>query len=134
MHSPPSEWNLERRAREGVRAQLERLHSQQQTVTTFSYEDAQRVSSMAQSFIMHPYWDRVAKMLSGTIQSETEQLLSGSDKQDINRASVAICRKVLQMPFIDIEQGRMVEEMYQKSKTKRGAARGGEARGGVTNV
>jgi hypothetical protein len=89
---------------------------------------------MAQSFIMHPYWDRVAKMLSGTIQSETEQLLSGSDKQDINRASVAICRKVLQMPFIDIEQGRMVEEMYQKSKTKRGAARGGEARGGVTNV
>jgi hypothetical protein len=79
---------------------------------------------------MHPYWDRISKMLSGTIQSETEQLLTGNDHEAVNRASVAICRKVLQMPFIDIEQGRMAEEMYQKSKARRGDVRSGFSRGG----
>ena len=99
--------------------QLERIHSQGQPVTTFSYEDAVRVGSLADSFVKHPYWDRVSRMLSGTIQSETEELLKNSEHEAVNRASVAICRKVLQMPFIDIEQGRMAEDFYQKSKSRK---------------
>lgn len=54
-------------------------------------------------------------MLSGTIQAETEQLLSGDDHVAVNRASVAICRKVLQMPFFDIEQGKLAESAYKNA-------------------
>jgi hypothetical protein len=77
--------------------------------TAMTYEDAMKRADMADSFVQHPYWDIVSRMLSGTIQAETEMLLAGDDHKDVNRASVAMCRKVLQMPFLDIEQGRLVE-------------------------
>lgn len=105
--------------------QLERLHSAKSSTAAFSYEDAVRTGTLAESFVIHPYWDRISKMLSGTIQAETEELLKNSEHEAVNRASVAICRKVLQMPFIDIEQGRMAEDFYQKSKARRGANRTG---------
>ena len=101
-----------------MRAQLERLHGQKQPVSEFSYDDAARVAGLAESFVLHPYWDRVSRMLSKTIQAETEELLGGNAHEAVNRASVAICRKVLQMPFIDIEQGRMATEMYEQAKAK----------------
>jgi len=81
-----------------------------------NYEDAVRRADLAASFVQHPYWEIVSRMLSGTIQAETEQLLAGDDHMASNRASVAICRKVLQMPFFDIEQGQLAETEYRKAQ------------------
>jgi hypothetical protein len=81
-----------------------------------NYDDAVRRADHAASFVAHPYWEIVARMLSGTIQAETEQLLASDDHVAVNRASVAICRKVLQMPFFDIEQGRLAESEYRKAQ------------------
>ena len=80
-----------------------------------SYDEAIARAELAASFIQHPYWATISRMLSGTIQAETEQLLSGDDHMAVNRASVAICRKVLQMPFFDIEQGQLAQREYQKA-------------------
>jgi hypothetical protein len=88
-----------------------------------TYEEAMTRAEMAASFIEHPYWAILSRMLSGTIQAETEQLLSGDDHREVNRASVAISRKVLQMPFFDIEQGRMAVEEYRKAQVQRARRR-----------
>jgi len=57
-------------------------------------------------------------MLSGTIQNETEQALASDEHIAMNRASVAMCRKVLQMPFFDIEQGRLADSEYRKAQAR----------------
>ena len=106
-----------------MREYLERLHSANHPVTALTYEDAVKRAEMAGSFIVHPYWELVSRMLAGTIKSETEQLLTGDDHSSVNRASVAICRKVLQMPFFDIEQGRTAEGYYQKAIARSAARR-----------
>lgn len=66
-------------------------------------------------------------MLNNTIQAETEEMLRGDDRLPMNRASVAMCRKVLQMPFFDIEQGFIAESRYniavQKFKAHSSAER-----------
>lgn len=99
---------------------LEALHKRQPLVTGLNYEDAMRRAELAMSFVQHPYWDIVARMLSGTIQAETEQLLAGDENRQVNRASVAMCRKVLQMPFFDIEQGKVAELEFTKAKARLG--------------
>lgn len=83
-----------------------------------NYEEATRRADLAASFVQHPYWEIVSRMLSGTIQAETEQLLGSDEHRQVNRASVAMCRKVLQMPFFDIEQGRLAEGEYQRLKAQ----------------
>lgn len=100
-----------------MREHLERLHKGQPTViTALSYDEAMTRATLAAEFVQQPYWDIMSRMLSGTIQNETEQLLTGDEHMAVNRASVAICRKVIQMPFFDIEQGRMADELYKKAK------------------
>ena len=83
-----------------------------------SYEEATRRAALAASFVEHPYWDIVARMLSGTIQAETEQALSSNDHLESNRAAVAHCRKMLQMPFFDIEQGQLAQREYLKAQAQ----------------
>lgn len=107
---------MEQAAKEAVRAYLLKLNGMRVPVTTLSYEDAVSRAVQAKSFIDHPYWVVISRMLSGTIQSETEQLLASDEHRSVNRASVAICRKVLQAPFFDIEQGRMVEKQFEIAK------------------
>jgi hypothetical protein len=97
---------------------LERLHSTNHKVTTMTYEDAIGRAEMAAQFVEDPYWAVVSRMLSGTIQSETEALLSSDEHREVNRASVAIARKVLQMPYFDIEQGRLAQATYEKAKSQ----------------
>lgn len=82
---------------------------------------------MADSFVNHPYWDILSRMLAGTIKAETEQLLAGDDHMAVNRASVAMCRKVLQMPFFDIEQGQLAERTYQQAKSQLARRRGSQS-------
>ncbi len=77
-----------------------------------------RRAEYAASFVTHPYWMVMAKMLSGTIQSETEALLTSDEHREVNRASVGICRKILQMPHFDIEQGRLADATYESAKAK----------------
>lgn len=97
--------------------QLEALHSAKKPMTAMTYEDAIQRAEYAASFVVHPYWrDVMSRMLSGTIQSETESILAGDDHAAVNRASVGICRKVLQAPHFDIEQGRVAEATYEKAK------------------
>ena len=83
-----------------------------------SYEDAISRAELATSFVQHPYWDIYSKILSGTIQSETEEMLAKDDHIAVNRASVAICRKLLQAPFFDIEQGKAVQMEYQRAVSR----------------
>ena len=75
-------------------------------------------AEIAADFVQHPYWDILSRMLSGTIQSETEEMLAKDDHIAVNRASVAICRKLLQAPFFDIEQGKAVQIEYQRAVTR----------------
>lgn len=63
-------------------------------------------------------------MLSGTIHSETEDMLSGDERLHVNRASIAICRKLLQMPFFDIQQGTLARTMLAVNEAKLGLTRG----------
>ena len=70
------------------------------------YETAVLRGQQAKSFSEHPYWGHMSRMLTGTIQAETEEMLAGDGKLAVNRASVAMCRKVLQMPFFDMEQAK----------------------------
>jgi len=92
-----------------------------------SYDDAMRRAEWAASFIQHPYWQIVSRMLSGTIQNETEQALASDEHIAINRASVAMCRKVLQMPFLDVEQGRMAEAEFIRAKVHIARRRGSQS-------
>lgn len=81
-----------------------------------NYEEAMQRAEWAASFVQHPYWAIMSRSMSRTIQVETEDLLSGDDHKDVNRASVAISRKYLQMPFFDIEQGRLAAAEFERAK------------------
>lgn len=81
-----------------------------------NYDEVIQRAEFAASFVQHPYWPMVARMLSGTIQAETESLLASDEHKEINRASVAMCRKVLQMPFFDIEQGKVIVAEFERAK------------------
>ena len=110
--------NPEQAAKQAVRDYLVRLGSNGGPSGILDYEGAIKRADLARSLIDHPYWEILSRMLSGTIQSETESMLSSDDHLAVNRASVAICRKVLQMPFFDIEQGRVAENMYNSAINK----------------
>src|SRR6267142_4116282 len=116
--SPQSNSNLEQLARNSVRVYLEALHKRREPVTALNYDEAVRRADYAASFVQHPYWEIVSRMLSGTIQNETEQALASDEHIAMNRASVAMCRKVLQMPFFDIEQGRLEDSEYRKAQAR----------------
>lgn len=77
-----------------------------------------RRAELAASFVDHPYWPIICKMLSGTIQASTEELLAGDDHKEVNRAAVAMCRKMMQMPFFDIEQGQLAQREYLKAQAQ----------------
>ncbi len=69
------------------------------------------------------------RMLSGTISAETEKMLEGDENLALSRASVAICRKVMKMPYFDIEQGRAAGAAYQAAVARsKGARREGAER------
>lgn len=89
-----------------------------------TYDEAIKRAELAASFIAHPYWEYVSRMLSGTIQAETEEVLASNEHLESNRAAVAHCRKMLQMPFRDIEQGRLAEGEYRKAQASYARRRG----------
>lgn len=74
----------------------------------FTTDDVLNVAEHASSFIRHTYWNRMLKMLKNIERVETDALLDPTqqDQHALCRASVAICRKVIAMPYTDIEQGK----------------------------
>lgn len=81
-----------------------------------NFDDAMKRAEMAASFVQHPYWPIISRSMSGTIQASTESLLTSDEHKDVDRASVAMCRKYLQMPFFDIEQGKAVVAEFERAK------------------
>lgn len=77
-------------------------------------------AELARSFVAHPYWSIVSKMLSGTIHAETEEMLRSDDHLAVNRASVAMCRKILNMPYFDIKQGEAAEAAHERARARYG--------------
>lgn len=103
-----------------MREWLQRLHESQVPVSTMTYETAIERAAMAADFVRHPYWPLVSRMLTGTIQVSTDELLASDEHKDSNRAAVAMCRKFLNMPFFDIEQGRLAQAEFDKAKLRAG--------------
>lgn len=79
-------------------------------------------AGMAASFIAHPYWRFMSKFLSNVVSAETESLLdkTRSQEHDMNRAAVSVARRLLQMPFIDIEQGKQAIELTERMQSNLG--------------
>lgn len=69
----------------------------------------------------------MSNMLTTTIQAETEALLKSDDQRESNRAAVAMCRKFLQTPFVDIEQGQALVLARAEAEEKMGARFGRRA-------
>lgn len=69
---------------------------------------------LARRFVDEPYWKVMCRMLTGTIQSEHEEMLTNDARLPLSRASVAICRKVMRMPFLDIEQGEKAAKVLER--------------------
>jgi hypothetical protein len=63
---------------------------------------------LAESFVAHPYWELIANMLAGSIAAETDEMLASDEHLERNRAAVAYARKILKMPYVDIEQATAV--------------------------
>lgn len=85
-----------------------------------SADEARRRADMAVRFVEEPYWALMCQMLTGTTRAEFEEMLSSDERLAINRASVAICRKVMRMPFIDIEQGKAIAEQSNRFSRRAG--------------
>lgn len=80
-------------------------------------------ADFARSFVEHPYWAVMSRMLSGTIAAETERMLESDDGLAMSRASVGMCRKILKAPYFDIEQGKAAEVAYQAAIARSKVAR-----------
>jgi hypothetical protein len=68
------------------------------------------IAGVARSFIDHPYWLRVSRMLENAERAETEVLLDPTSTESqvlMSRASVANIRRLLSMPHRDIQQGEL---------------------------
>lgn len=95
---------MEEAARRRVEAYLQQVVGDRDAAPR-TPEEVRYRADMAVEFIERPYWKLMCQMLTGTIRAETEDMLSSDERLALNRASVASCRRVLRMPFIDIEQG-----------------------------
>ncbi len=82
----------------------------------------------AKDFINTDYWTIVSDMLKGTINSEFEEMLADDSHLPLNRASVAVARKVLRMPYIDIEQGRAAVKAVETHQAAYGGKLGTPSR------
>lgn len=87
-----------------------------------SVGDVLDVAAMAHSFVEHPYWRRMSNMLANTEKAELETLLdpTQSDVHALSRASVAMIRKLLAMPHVDIAQGDQAVKAVENHRERFG--------------
>ena len=77
-------------------------------------------AEQASNFIHSEYWDLMSNMLTGMVNSEFEEMLSDDSHLALNRASVVVARKMLRMPYIDIEQGKAAVRAVEDHQTASG--------------
>jgi hypothetical protein len=82
----------------------------------FTTDDVLNVAEHASSFIRHTYWTRMLHLLKNMERVETDTLLDSTqqDQHALCRASVAVCRKVMAMPYTDIEQGKQAVRIVEQ--------------------
>ena len=86
-------------------------------------EDVLDIAASAHGFIDHPYWSRMSSMLAATEKAEMETLLDPTappEAQTLSRASVAIVRRVLAMPYTDIAQGEQAVKAVERHQMRWG--------------
>lgn len=82
------------------------------------------LASMARSFIDHPYWIRMSRMLANSEKAELDTLLdpTAAEQHPLSRASVAYIRKLQAMPFVDLKQGEEAAKAVEKFEARYGWA------------
>jgi hypothetical protein len=78
------------------------------------------VAEEANTFLVQPYWRRMTVMLDRTISSEFEEMLQGEGTRELNRAAIVVARKMLRMPLIDVEQGKLAVKAVERQQTALG--------------
>lgn len=94
------------------------------------------IAATAHGFINHPYWSRMSRMLASTERAELETLLDptcGPDRQALSRASVAMIRKLLAMPHIDVAQGAAAVKIVEQHEALHGETSWTKAHEGSTH-
>ena len=88
--------------------------------STFGTEEALNVAGIAKAFVDHPYWSRMTRMLQNMERAEMEVLLSAKqhEQHELSRASIAVCRKVIAMPLLDIEQGKAAVSAVERHEAR----------------
>lgn len=97
-------------------------------------EEILDIAALAHGFINHPYWARISRMLASTEKAEMETLLdptSDAGHQALSRASVAMIRKLLAMPHVDIAQGAAAVKVVEQHEALHGETRWTGAHKGV---
>jgi len=86
----------------------------------FTTDDVLNVAEHAASFIRHEYWTRMLRMLRNLERAETDTLLDPTQQEQhaLCRASVAVCRKVMAMPYADMEQGRQAVRAVEQHQLR----------------
>jgi len=74
------------------------------------------VAEEANTFLVQPYWRRMTVMLDRTISSEFEEMLQSEGTRELNRAAIVVARKMLRMPFIDVEQGKLAVKAVERQQ------------------
>ena len=81
-----------------------------------STDDMLDVAEEADAFLAQPYWRRMSVMLDKTITSEFEEMLQGEGKRELNQAAIVVARKMLRMPLIDVEQGKLAVQAVERQQ------------------
>jgi hypothetical protein len=85
--------------------------------------DVLDIAALAHNFVDHPYWSRMSRMLANTEKAEMETLLDPTtppEAQSLSRASVAMIRRLLAMPYTDIEQGKQAVNAVEQHRVRWG--------------
>jgi hypothetical protein len=101
-------------AEAALRAYLARAADRKLGLARLSTDDMLDVAEEAANFITTAYWRRMTVMLDRTIASEFEEMLQGEGSRELNQASIVVARKMLRMPFIDIEQGKAAVQAVER--------------------
>ena len=124
LRTVPDKAGAERSAKEALAALLADYSAREamsplRTVPV-NTEEVFDIAENAISFTKSVYWDRMMLMLRNMEKTELNVLLNPKEVEahSIARASVAVCRKVMAMPYIDIEQGKAAIQQLDAYRAK----------------
>lgn len=110
----------QRLAEERLKDYLAQVQQDKSGLARLSTDDMLDVAEEANTFLVQPYWRRMTVMLDRTISSEFEEMLQGEGTRELNRAAIVVARKMLRMPLIDVEQGKLAVKAVERQQTALG--------------